>query len=39
MRNDASLPSGASLRDAWKNLKDAMYELLQKIGRGMNEDA
>lgn len=25
--------------DAWKNLKDAMYELLQKIGKGMNEDA
>lgn len=30
--------------DAWKNLKDAMYEaymyeLLQKIGKGMSEDA
>lgn len=24
--------------DAWKNLKVTMYELLQKIGKGMNED-
>lgn len=41
MRNDPSLPSGASLRGC---VKDAMYEaymyeLLQKIGKGMNEDA
>lgn len=40
MRNDPSLPSGASLRGCVEESEKAYrYELLQKIGKEMNEDA
>lgn len=41
MRNDPPLPSGASLRGCVEEseYEAYMYELLQKIGKEMNEDA